>query len=355
MRRPFIAAAAASALMAVAPAPAAAQSDPRLEAAIALAQEGRRDSAQAAVAAILRTTTPADQLYPEVLYTSALLMTDADSMRRTLQKVVVEHSLSAWADNALLQLAELDFAGGNLPAAMRDLERLRTDFPQSDVFPEAAFWAARTYFDARQENPGCEWVGMGLARVSDSAFAVRDQLQTFARRCPATVLAQGSAKAPPAAPRDTIVLARADTTAKADRADTAGKADSAMAATVAPPVLDTAVTRRDTVPSAPRDPGVLVARLDTSKATPAPKPAPPPPPARAHAPVYRVQIVAAPTAAAAEGPAQRARAAGLEVRTVNEGGLYKVRVGSYATRAEASAAARTLRADFPGAFLVTDQ
>ena len=342
MRRPFIAAAAASALMAVAPAPAAAQSDPRLEAAIALAQEGRRDSAQAAVAAILRTTTPADQLYPEVLYTSALLMTDADSMRRTLQKVVVEHSLSAWADNALLQLAELDFAGGNLPAAMRDLERLRTDFPQSDVFPEAAFWAARTYFDARQENPGCEWVGMGLARVSDSAFAVRDQLQTFARRCPATVLAQGSAKAPPAAPRDTIVLARADTTAKADRA---------MAATVAPPVLDTAVTRRDTVPSAPRDPGVLVARLDTSKATPAPAP----PSARAHAPVYRVQIVAAPTAAAAEGPAQRARAAGLEVRTVNEGGLYKVRVGSYATRAEASAAARTLRADFPGAFLVTDQ
>ena len=342
MRRPFIAAAAASALMAVAPAPAAAQSDPRLEAAIALAQEGRRDSAQAAVAAILRTTTPADQLYPEVLYTSALLMTDADSMRRTLQKVVVEHSLSAWADNALLQLAELDFAGGNLPAAMRDLERLRTDFPQSDVFPEAAFWAARTYFDARQENPGCEWVGMGLARVSDSAFAVRDQLQTFARRCPATVLAQGSAKAPPAAPLDTIVLARADTTAKADRA---------MAATVAPPVLDTAVTRRDTVPSAPRDPGVLVARLDTSKATPAPAP----PSARAHAPVYRVQIVAAPTAAAAEGPAQRARAAGLEVRTVNEGGLYKVRVGSYATRAEASAAARTLRADFPGAFLVTDQ
>lgn len=353
MRRPFIAAAAASALMAVAPAPAAAQSDPRLEAAIALAQEGRRDSAQAAVAAILRTTTPADQLYPEVLYTSALLMTDADSMRRTLQKVVVEHSLSAWADNALLQLAELDFAGGNLPAAMRDLERLRTDFPQSDVFPEAAFWAARTYFDARQENPGCEWVGMGLARVSDSAFAVRDQLQTFARRCPATVLAQGSAKAPPAAPRDTIVLARADTTAKADRADTTGgmgKADTTAKADTTDKVGKTDSVAAALPPPA-RDPGVLVARLDTSKATPAPAP----PSTRAHAPVYRVQIVAAPTAAAAEGPAQRARAAGLEVRTVNEGGLYKVRVGSYATRAEASAAARTLRADFPGAFLVTDQ
>ena len=343
MRRRFIAAAAASALMAVAPAPAAAQSDPRLEAAIALAQEGRRDSAQAAVAAILRTTTPADQLYPEVLYTSALLMTDADSMRRTLQKVVVEHSLSAWADNALLQLAELDFAGGNLPAAMRDLERLRTDFPQSDVFPEAAFWAARTYFDARQENPGCEWVGMGLARVSDSAFAVRDQLQTFARRCPATVLAQGSAKAPPAPPRDTIVLAKADkpdgadTTDRADKPDTTGKADSVAV-----------------VPPAPiRDSSVLVARLDTTTVTP--PPAPKPAPAGPHAPVYRVQIIAAPTAAAAEGPARRARAAGLEVRTVNEGGLYKVRVGSYATRAEASAAARTLRADFPGAFLVTDQ
>ena len=345
MRRLLVTAAAVGALMAVAPAQAAAQSDPRLEAAVALAQEGHRDSAQATVTAILRGTTPADKLYPEALYTSALLMTDADSMRRTLQKVVVEHSLSAWADNALLQLAELDFAGGNLPAAMRDLERLRTDFPQSDVFPEAAFWAARTYFDARQENPGCEWVGMGLARVSDSAFAVRDQLQTFARRCPATVLAQGSAKAPAAAPRDTIVLATADTTARADRADKADTTDRAGK-------TDSVVT---VLPPPARDSGVLVARLDTSKATPAPRPVPAPLPAKPRAPVYRVQIVAAPTAAAAEGPAQRARAAGLEVRTVNEGGLYKVRVGSYATRAEASAAARTLRADFPGAFLVTDQ
>ncbi len=233
-----------------------AQTDPRLRQAVALAQDGYRDSAMSIVRDVRKQAAPGSPLQAEALYTAATLVADPDSMRHALQQVVVEQSLSPWGDDALLRLAQLDYAGGNLPAAMRDLERLRSDFPRSDVFADAAFWAARTYFDARQEHSGCEWVGMGLARADEAGPAVRDQLQAFARRCSATALAEGSSKAPPGPPRDTIVVAEAG-----GRTD--GQTDNGSSV-VGRQSADTG--RPSTVDS---QPGVLVARLDTTTRAPA--------------------------------------------------------------------------------------
>lgn len=318
---------------------AAAQTDARLVQAVELAQNGSRDSATALVREVQKTAPAGSALYAEALYTAGTLATDPDTMRRILQQVIVEQSLSPWADDALLRLAQLDYAGGNLPAAMRDLERLRADFPRSDVFAEAAFWAARTYFDARQERPGCEWVGMGLARAGDTATTVRDQLGVFARRCSATALADGSAKAPPGPPRDTIVLAQAGR-------QEAGKTDSVDAG-----LESTVDSQRSTVDSQqstvdPRpaaEPGVLVARLDTTTHNPRPET------------VFRVQVVAAATQAAADESARKVREFGYEPHIAVEGGYFKVRAGGYSSRADAMAAVRRLRDGFPGAFLVVDK
>lgn len=319
--------------------PAAAQTDPRLVQAVAVAQEGDRDSATALVRVVRNGAAAGSALYAEVLYTTSILASNPDTMRRMLQQVIVEQSLSPWADDALLRLAQLDYASGNLPAAMRDLERLRTDFPNSDVFTDASFWAARTYFDARQERPGCEWVGMGLARAGDTPSTVRDQLQVFARRCSATALAEGSAKAPPAPPRDTIVLAESGS-----RED--GKTDSVDAG-----LESTVDSQRSTVDSQqstvdPRpaaEPGVLVARLDTTTHNPRPET------------VFRVQVVAAATQAAADESARKVREFGYEPHIAVEGGYFKVRAGGYSSRADAMAAVRRLRDGFPGAFLVVDK
>jgi hypothetical protein len=315
--------------------PLSAQTDPQLRQAVALAQDGYRDSALAMVGAI---TASADQKTPrfaEALYTAGILATDPDSMRRLLQQVVVEQSLSPWADDALLRLAQLDYAGGNLPAAMRDLERLRADFPRSDVFADAAFWAARTYFDAHQEKPGCEWVGMGLARVADGSATVRDQLQTFARRCPAAALAEASAKAPAGAPRDTVV---------ADRR-TDGQMDSVNAGRQTPDVgramPDTSrpaiqpVTPVETGASRPPD---TTTTRDSRPTT-----------------LYRVQVVAAGTRAQANETAARVRALGYDAVIAEEGAFLKVRAGGFTSRNDAAAAQRQLAREFPGAFIVRDQ
>ncbi|HET7602051.1 MAG TPA: SPOR domain-containing protein [Gemmatimonadales bacterium] len=308
----------------------AAQTDPQLRQAVALAQDGNRDSALAMVRAVRASSDQKTPRFAEALYTAAILSTDPDSMRRMLQQVVVEQSLSPWADDALLRLAQLDYAGGNLPAAMRDLERLRTDFPRSDVFADAAFWAARTYFDAHQEKSGCEWVGMGLARVADGSATVRDQLQTFARRCPATALAEASAKAPAGAPRDTIVVAGRESRVAVEESPDAGRE---MPDTSRPAVQP--VTPVETGASRPPD---TTTTRDSRPAT-----------------LYRVQVVAAGTRAQANETAARVRALGYDAVTVEEGGFLKVRAGGYTSRDDAAAAQRQLAKEFPGAFIVRDQ
>jgi outer membrane protein assembly factor BamD (BamD/ComL family) len=127
--------------------PAAAQTDSRLVEAIRQAQEGGGDSARAKVRRLLAATSPTDTLYPQIIYTQAMVASDANEMRRQLQRVAVEYSSSSWADDALLRLVQLDYASGNLPGAARNLERIRQDYPGSTLLPQSAFWAARTYFD----------------------------------------------------------------------------------------------------------------------------------------------------------------------------------------------------------------
>ncbi|HET6577451.1 MAG TPA: SPOR domain-containing protein, partial [Gemmatimonadales bacterium] len=305
-----------------------AQTDPQLRQAVSLAQDGNRDSALVLLRAVRAATDEKSPRYAEALYTAGILATDPDSMRRTLQQVVVEHSLTPWADDALLRLAQLHYAGGNLPAAMRDLERLRTDFPRSDVFADAAFWAARTYFDAHQEKSGCEWVGMGLARVADGSATIRDQLQAFTRRCSESALAEGRAKAPPGAPRDTVVLV------------SAGTVDSGR---VTRDAVDAGRGTRDTVPVS--RPLTLDSEPSTQPESRVPQPES----------VFRVQVVAAGTRALANETATRVRALGYEALIAEEGGFLKVRAGGFATREGAAAAQRRLEKDFPGAFIVKDQ
>ena len=53
--------------------------------AVRAAQEGQGDSARSAVDRLLAATAPTDSLYPEILYTHAMVAGSAADMRRHLQ------------------------------------------------------------------------------------------------------------------------------------------------------------------------------------------------------------------------------------------------------------------------------
>ena len=270
------------------PALCAAQTEPRLARAVRLAQDGMGDSARAVVERVLAATPSTDTLYPQILYARAVVAASPQEMRRDLQRVTAEYAASNWADRALLRLAQLDFAGSDLEGAARDLERLRQDYPTSPVYPQAAFWAARVYFDLGRPPSACRWLAEGLAQVGNDIEA-RNQLSFYNQRCAGVVL----------------------DTAKADTAHV----DSAAKAAAPTP--------------------------DTAKA------APPAPDTAAHA-VFRIQVAAVNTRAAADSIAQRLKARGEDAIVVAENGLYKVRIGAYATRAAAAAALPAVRKKLGG-------
>jgi cell division septation protein DedD len=301
--------------------PASAQTDPRLVEIIRQAQEGQGDSARIKVQRLLSATPPNDSLYPQILYTQAMVARDAGEMRRLLQRVAVEHSSSSWADDALLRLVQLDYASGNLDGAARNLERIRLDYPGTQLLPQTSYWAARTYFDQRKPELACRWLAEGIAAAQGN-IEVQNQLGYLNQRCSQYA----------AAPRTP-----ADSQGAGVRAgDTAATAGSSLPDTARPTV------RPDTLPPPVASDS---ARQDSTAVSAAPT---------ASARRFRIQITAVRTQSAAQSIAAKLKTKGYSPVVVEENGLFKVRVGSYGTRAEASAAIEGIKAKLGGSpFVVT--
>jgi hypothetical protein len=99
--------------------------------------------------------SPRDSLYAAALFTAGVVAASSDSAITYFRQVSIEHSRSPWADQALLRMAELRFASGELTAAVRSAERILLDYPFSDVLPKAAFWAGRAYLELGDTESGC--------------------------------------------------------------------------------------------------------------------------------------------------------------------------------------------------------
>jgi cell division septation protein DedD len=303
--------------------PVLSQTDPRLVGVIRHAQEGEGDFARTEVQRLLSSTSPGDTLYPQIIYTQAMVANDAGEMRRQLQRVAVEYSSSSWADDALLRLVQLDYASGNLEGAARNLERIRLDYPGSPLLPQAAYWAARTYFDRNNPDLACRWIADGMG-ASQGNVELQNQLGYLNHRC-SSINVAGVRPAGDSQPR--IASAGPDT----------AKTPTPRADTARPPPPAPSPTRPDST---------------WTELKPAPTPPAPtrPAPSQVARPAgrFRIQITAVRSAAAAAAIANELKAKGLEPVTVHEGGLYKVRLGEYASKADAVAALPQIKAKLGG-------
>jgi hypothetical protein len=271
-----------------------AQEDSRLVAAVRLAQDGKGDSARAVVLDLAGSTAQSDTLFPQIVYTMGLVARDPGDRSRNFRRVAVEFAGSAWADDALLGLAQEDFAAGRPEASIRNLERIRSDYPTSSLLPVAAFWAVRAYFEVRNNAEACRWLSQGLARAGEDV-ELQNQLNFYAPRC-AT-----AASEPPSRP-EPVTTTRPDSTPASS-----------------------------TLPPAAPSPASASGR-------------------------FTVQVAAASTEGAAEATSNALRDAGYDPHLVREGGFVKVRVGRFGTRAEAVAAASQVRAKMGGSpFVVEEQ
>jgi len=157
--------------------------DARLAGALRLAQDGQTDSARAVVAGVLATMATTDPIYPEALFVAGQVAGGATEAQRYYQRVAVEYGWSDWADDALLKLAQFDFANGNAPGTVRNVEKLARDYPNSPVLGRAAYWGIRAALALNDTAAACRWVTQGLDHVAPEDIETANQLRYFAGRC----------------------------------------------------------------------------------------------------------------------------------------------------------------------------
>src|SRR5687767_4157441 len=79
----------------------------------ALVNEGREADGRKILDSLLRATTPESPIYPEALYWRGALAGTAADAERDYRRLLIEAPLSARAEDALLQLANLLQARGD--------------------------------------------------------------------------------------------------------------------------------------------------------------------------------------------------------------------------------------------------
>ena len=187
--------------------PVVGQTDPRLVAVVRLAQDGFPDSARAVVRRLTSASQPADSIYAELLYTSGVVAATEYERRIALRRVIVEYATSDWADDALLLLAQVEYANGNPGATMVQAARLLADYPATPLVQVAAFWGARAAADLRNGVEACRMADTGL-KAPGQDVELRNQLEYQKQRCTAIAAqAADSAARAPTAPSDTSAKA----------------------------------------------------------------------------------------------------------------------------------------------------
>lgn len=255
-----------------------------------LGMEGREAEGRRLLDSLLKTTTPDSALYAEALYARASLATTAVDAERDYRRLLIETPLAARAEDALLQLAQLLQARGDRRGASEHLQRFMLTYASSPARPRVALSLVRLLFEQgpQQQARACEALRLGREAIPSENLELRNQLEFYAPRCAVAV-------------------------------EVAPSTDSATPPAAIPPGAQSPAG----APNAPPGAG-------SSQSPPTP--------------YYSVQVAAYNSREPAVNMTNMLVERGLEARVDGAAAPFRVRVGKYATRAEAAKAAATLKA-----------
>lgn len=335
MVRRFICAAALAFSPALVQAQAQVAVNPAYARAQALVNEGNAAAGRAIVDSMIAIAAPGSTEYAEAIYWRGVLAATAADAEMDYRRIVVDFPLSPRVEDALIRLAQLEMARANYDGALRHLNRLVAEHPQSPSRGRAGYWMARALFDKNDIQGGCTAIVDALARTSESDVELRNQITYLNQRCAGVVLA--------------------------------GPAETTAAPTTAPPVTAPPTTAPAAAPVTAPPPAPAPVRESTTVVT-APLPAPAPPPARAVTPpaaapvtpreearpsgAWSVQVAAYNVKSQADAMVTRLKTNGYEARVDGTAAPFRVRIGRYATQGQASAVQRSLKAKKIDGFVV---
>lgn len=261
-----------------------------------LVNDGQGAEGRALVDSMLNAAEPKSKEEAEALFWRATLAESWDAAQKDYLRLMLEHERSPRAGDAMLRLAQGEAARGDRDAAMRYLDRLMREAPDSPARAEAGLWQGRLFLERGSRGPGCAALRSARPLLKPGSVELENQFDYLMKACP-----------------DSATIAAEDSAAAAAARRTAA----------APPSRAPAPTPRPTTPS---------------RATPPSTPPSTTPNRPASGPAWSVQVGALATSVEAEALATRLRDRGYDARVDSKTAPFRVRFGRFPTRAAAAAA-----------------
>ena len=95
----------------------------------------------------------------------------------------LEHPFTARAPDALVALAQLEFARGDRSAARRRFDRVLRDYPSGRHVVRASLWSGRLAVEDRDYAIGCATLNSARPLVASDQIELRNQFDYFISQC----------------------------------------------------------------------------------------------------------------------------------------------------------------------------
>lgn len=310
-----------------------------------LASDGNTVAGRSLIDSIIKTTPPTSPIYPEALFWRATLATSAAAAESDYRHIVVDYPLAPHAEDALLRLAQLELARGDRDDALAHLQRIPRDYPRSKSLARANYWTARVLFEKNDTAGACAANARALTQTTPGEIELRNQIEYQGQRC------VSHAAVPRAAGEAVNASSTPSGAASSTPSSTAG-VDPPVTASSTPTV---AVTPTES-PAAPRvAPPVTATDTRPSRVepkTPVPSAVEVKPPTASNTRPYSVQVAAYTRKGDADQLASALEKRGYDARVDGSVAPFRVRIGRYATNAEAQAALREIKSKRMEGFVV---
>lgn len=182
-------------LVAQTPAPDAARTA-AIQRAQRLVNDGSGAEGRAIIDSLLNATEPRSTDEAEILFWRATLAESWEQAQRDYLRVMLEHDRSPFAARAMLRLAQGELTRGDRDAALRYLERLAREAPESDVRADASLAQGRLLIDRGARTEGCEVLRNARPRVQAGAIELERQYDYLLNGCAAVAAASPTDSAP---------------------------------------------------------------------------------------------------------------------------------------------------------------
>ena len=160
-----------------------------------MVSDGNAAAGRAVVDSMLRAQRRGSPSYAEALFWRATLAPTARQAEQDYRRLIVEYPLYSRSGDVLLRLAQLELLRGNRDAAAVHLRRIQTEHPEFGNQAAASYWLARVLFEKNDPAGACAAIAEAKRIVKTDDIELKNQIDYQDQQCAGVVLS---------APPDTI-------------------------------------------------------------------------------------------------------------------------------------------------------